>query len=284
MVRKITDTHIHIWDFDKARYAWLENDLSILNRNYELDELEEERLQAGITAGILVQSANNSEDTDWMLAVAAKTAWIRGVVGWLPLQNPEATARLLAEKYIQDPLFRGVRHLIHNEEDPAWLLQETVLESLALIASHGLTYDLVGTLPAHIETALTVARKIPGLRMVFDHLNQPPLVIRERFGRWGALMQEAAGYPHLWIKISGLGATAQKGEDWLAADIMPYVEFALNQFGADRCLCGGDWPVSLLAGSYARTWKIYREAIEGLLQPEEADKVFYLNAQYFYGL
>ena len=90
---QIIDTHIHCWNFSKAEYAWLKNDTSILNRTYNIEEIETERIIAGIKNGILVQSANNFEDTDWMLEVAKKTNWITGVVGWLPLMNPEATVK-----------------------------------------------------------------------------------------------------------------------------------------------------------------------------------------------
>lgn len=284
MSGKIIDTHVHVWNLDKASYSWLEWSDPILNRSYHIQELEEERNQAGITAGVLVQSANSLEDTDWMLAVATQTDWIRGVVGWLPLQNPEATASLLSDKYSKNPCFKGVRHLIHNEPDPAWLLQKGVLESLHIIASYGLPYDLVGTQPAHIQTALTLAREVPGLRMVFDHLNQPPIATREQFGRWGELMQEAAGHSRFYIKLSGLGTASRQGPGWSAAAIGPYVAFALEQFGADRCMCGSDWPVGLQAGSYVHSWEVYKEVVNGLLKPADAEKVFCRNAQEFYDL
>lgn len=284
MFGKIIDTHVHVWNLDKASYSWLQHSDPILNRTYHIEELERERIGAGITEGVLVQSANNLEDTDWMLAVAAQTAWIRGVVGWLPLPDPTATARLLADKYSRNLYFKGIRHLIHNEPDPAWLLQERVLESLRIVASYGLSYDLVGTTPAHIQTALALAREVPGLRMVFDHLNQPPMAGGERFGRWGALMREAAGHPRFYIKISGLGTASRQGPHWSAATIEPYVAFALEQFGAGRCMCGSDWPVGLQAGSYAHTWEVYKEVINGLLKPQELEKVLWGNALDFYCL
>src|SRR5688572_10927674 len=104
-MQQLIDTHIHIWNFSKARYEWLDNDISILKLNYEIEELETERKKAGITVGVLVQAANNLEDTDWMLEVAAGTNWLKGVVGWLPLTDPAATEELLTEKYLQHPYF-----------------------------------------------------------------------------------------------------------------------------------------------------------------------------------
>lgn len=281
-MQRIADTHIHIWDFSKAKYAWLEGNTTLLNRTYSIEEIGEERIVAGISKGILVQAANNFEDTDWMLHVADTTDWIAGIVGWLPLTDPAATIKALQQKYAKEKYFKGVRHLIHDEPDADWLLRPEVLQSLAILAEHGIPYDVVGVLPAHIETAMKVAEKIPGLRMVFDHLNQPPVASGERFGQWGERMKEAAQHPGFYMKISGLGTTSGKGDAWSAMDIQPCVEFALEQFGADRCFCGGDWPVSLLAGSYTKSWTHYKEVLSRLLNEADQEKVFYSNAAGFY--
>jgi L-fuconolactonase len=278
----IADTHIHIWDFNRADYAWLKNNTTILNRTYSIDELETERREMGISSGILVQAANNFEDTDWMLHVAENTDWIAGIVGWLPLIDPDATLKSLQRKYGKEKYFKGVRHLIHDEADPKWLLQPEVIDSLKILAEHDIPYDVVGVLPAHIETALEVATKVPGVRMVFDHLNQPPIATKERFGIWGELMKEAAKHKNFYAKISGLGTASGNFENWKAADIKPYIEFIIDQFGTDRCFCGGDWPVSLLAGSYIKTWTSYKDIINELTNESDREKIFYTNAKSFY--
>lgn len=281
---KIIDTHIHIWDFNKARYEWLENDTSILKKNFSIQDLEEERIKAKVFSGVLVQAANNFEDTEWMLAVAEKTNWIEGVVGWLPLMDPYLTQKVLLEKYLPNPYFKGVRHLIHNEPDPNWLLQPQVIESLKILSQHGVTYDIVGILTDHIRTALKVAEMVPELKMVFDHLNQPPINFKSGFGQWGDLMKEAAGNENLFAKISGLGTASGKPFQWGEEDITPAIEFALDNFGVKRCFCGGDWPVSLLAGSYEQTWNTYLKVFRGILSEDEQEKVLFQNAAKFYNL
>ncbi len=79
-MQKIIDKHIHVWNFDKAAYAWLDANTSIQNRTYHIEEIEKERNAAGVTEGVLVQAANNLEDTNWMLEVVANIDWIKGVV------------------------------------------------------------------------------------------------------------------------------------------------------------------------------------------------------------
>jgi L-fuconolactonase len=120
--------------------------------------------------------------------------------------------------------------------------------------------------------------------MVFDHLNQPPIATNQRFGEWGDLMKAAAGNKNFHAKISGLGTVVKKEHNWTAADIQPYVEFALEHFSTDRCFCGGDWPVSLLAGSYAKTWNNYTQLLGSVLNSAEQEKVFSKNAAAFYKL
>lgn len=278
------DTHLHIWNFSKAKYPWLDGNETILNRTYLIEELSAERIAVGVTKAVLVQASNNFEDTDWMLENAATVDWIAGVVGWLPLQEPELVANVLQNKYLKNNYFKGVRHLIHDESDPQWLLQPAVIESLKLLAQHNIPYDVVGVLTTHIETVLKVAELVPDLRMIFDHLNQPPIASNQKFGKWGELMQEASKNKNFYAKISGLGTTTGNMENWTEDDLKPYINFVIQEFGVDRCFCGGDWPVSLLAGSYTKTWTAYKNIIKALVNESAQKKIFESNAVQFYNL
>jgi L-fuconolactonase len=284
MIKKIIDTHVHIWDLGRADYPWLRGDESILNNTWQIEQIELERKVAGITSGVLVQASGNMEDTRVMLETAYKTGWIQGVVCWLPLMDTDATQELLEEVFLEEDYFKGVRHQIHDEKDYKWLLQPPVMESLEILASYDIPYDLVAVLPEHIGTALEVAERLPKLRMVFDHLSQPPIGTKEKFGRWGELMREAAQHTNFYAKVSGLGTASGNFKNRTAYDIKPYVEFALQHFGTDRCFCGGDWPVSELADSYTGTWQTYKDILQSLLTEQEQEKVFYSNAQQFYDL
>jgi L-fuconolactonase len=280
---EIIDTHVHIWNLAKAEYDWLKNDTSILNRSYEIEELEVEQQNTAITGGVLVQAAGNFEDTNLMLQVANATGWIKGVVGWMPLKDPSFTATALKE-YLGNPYFKGVRHQIHDEPDPQWLLQPTVTQSLSVLAAYDVPYDVVGINAQHLITAMEVAHKVPELRLMLDHMNQPPIASGTRFGEWGELMKTAASHKNIYVKISGLGTCAGKGEAWTAEDIQPYIEFVLEHFGENRCVCGGDWPVAKLAGNYQQTWQKYLKALSNILSDTAMQKVVYSNAVAFYNL
>lgn len=283
-MQRIIDTHIHIWDFSRAEYAWLKGDTSILNRTYFINEIEEERKTAGVTDGLMVQAACNLEDTRLMLEVAAKTDWLHGVVCWLPLMDTRQTEQLLQEEFLPNKYFAGMRHLIHDEADAQWLLQPAVIESLKLLAKYNKPYDVVGVKPAHIETVLKVAELVPELKMVFDHLNAPPIPMQEKFGKWGEWMKTAAQNKNFYAKISGLGTAGGNFENRTTEDIKPYVAFVLEHFGTEHCFCGGDWPVSALANTYSKTWQQIQQLVNGLTTTYQQQQLYFNNANRFYNL
>ncbi|MGC4232703.1 MAG: amidohydrolase family protein [Niabella sp.] len=280
----IIDAHVHIWDLARSGYEWLKNADGLLQQTYSLEQLEASRVAAGVDAGLLVQADNTLEDTALMIEAANSHDWIKGVVGWLPLTSSSKTEQLLQSVFSTEKYFKGVRHLIHDEADDEWLLQPEVIKSLKLVAAHHLPFDVVGVKVSHIKTALRVAELVPDLKMVFDHLNQPPVKSGDRFGEWGQYMKLAAQHKNFYVKISGLGITAGK-EKFSAAVIKPYIDFILTGFGAPRCFCGGDWPVSLLASGYVEAWDVYKQVIKELVGDEYQRRlIFSENAISFYNL
>jgi len=277
----IIDAHQHLWDLDRVAYPWLTPDMEPIARSHVASELEPQLAEAGVTHTVLVQAANSYADTEYMLEQSAIYDWMLGIVGWIPLLYPDVAGRAI-QRFRQYPLFKGVRHLIHGEEDPKWLLQDRVTESLKLLAAAGMTLDLPATLSEHMECVLILGERVPDLRMVIDHLAQPPIGTRPQ-GSWADDMRAAAENPNVYVKISGLGTASGLPETWSAADVKPYIEFALATFGTERCMCGGDWPVCNLAGGYAKAWGIYREVL-GVLSPEEQDVVLSRTANKCYSL
>jgi L-fuconolactonase len=280
---KVIDTHMHSWDLQKVRYSWLDGDTSILAQNYYPSGIEDQLRAANVSAAVMVQAANNIEDTAFMFDCAAQYPWIIGVVGWVDLLNPE-TAKKQLEAHLQNKYFKGIRHLIHDEPDHNWLLQPAVIKSLGILADYGVPFDIVGVKIEHIKAAIQVAKQIPHLKMVFDHLNHPPIATSEQFGAWGEAITEAAAMPNFYAKISGLGTCCADFNDWSANTIEPYIAFVVQHFGIDKLMIGGDWPVSLLAGDYAGTHIKYQTVLEKLVAPEHQEKIYSTNATSFYKL
>ncbi len=274
------DAHQHVWEIESGGYPTLAALPAPANRSYEPGELLPQLVATGIDATVLVQAEDHRADTDAMLAHAREHDWIAGVVGWLPLLDPDATAAG-AEAWAAEPLLVGMRHLIHDEPDPRWLLQPRVIESLGVLAEHGIPFDVVAVLPEHLQLVPMIAALVPGLRIVVDHLAKPPIAAGG-WEPWASLLAEAAAVPGVHAKISGLN-TAADPKRWSAAALERYVDHALDLFGADRLMFGGDWPIARLAGEYADVVRETAVLLADLPQPDQA-AIWGGTAERFYGL
>jgi L-fuconolactonase len=208
---------------------------------------------------VLVQSAARDDDTDYMFELADDLPWVGGIVAWCDLDD-EVSARRRLDALRARPKLRGIRHLIHLEPDPHWILRPAVQPGLALLAERGLVLELPAEYPEHIGDVPELARRHPGLRIVIDHLGKPPLG-SPQMDAWEELLRAAAAQPNVYAKVSGLNTVAPS-RDWSAADLEPAVIVAVEAFGADRLACGSDWPVALLNGDYERVWRETTAAIE----------------------
>ncbi len=270
------DTHQHYWKLSEVDYPWLIPDYGAIYDTFTPEQLAPQLKAAGVDKTVVVQSANSYEDTASMLVKADYNDWIGAVVGWVNLLDPEEATRRL-EMYTKDPRFVGIRHLIHEEPDGDWVVQPVVIESLKVLAGHGMTFDVVAVFPNHLKHVPTLAEKVPDLKMVIDHLAKPP--VGEKESPWFDQMKAAAQSPNVYAKLSG----QFDNPDWTVADVQPYVDFALEQFGPERVMFGSDWPVCILGGSYSSVWANTQTLIAGLAEAEK-DAVLGGNAVGFYNI
>jgi L-fuconolactonase len=261
------DTHQHFWNLNKVAYPRLTPDDGRLYANYEPRDLDPQRQAAGIDLTVLVQSMNSLEDTVAMLTQAEDYAWIGGVVGWVPLADP-AAARVALNRFRRHPKFRGMRHLLHLEADADWILQSAVRKSLRLLAEYGLSFDFGAIYPQHLQHVAPLAAALPELAMIIDHLGAPPIKARA-FGAWAEQLAAAARCPNVYAKLSGLVTSADHA-NWTVADLVPYVDFALEHFGADRLMFGSDWPVCTLAADYGLVQAALKQALAPRTEAERA--------------
>lgn len=253
MTFPIIDAHQHVWDPSRAEYDWLDASSAPIDRAITLEELLPELRAAGVNHTVQVESADNKEDTQLMKNSAdAHPDVVAAIVGYAPLDRPDELAATL-ESWQADSRMVGVRNLIHTKPDPDWLLRDDVSNGLQALESAGLTLDVVAVLPRHLELVPILSERFPRLRMVIDHLAKPPIGLVDR-EPWWSLIADAAANPLVTAKVSGLySATADIGE-WSTASVRPFFERAVEVFGAQRLMYGGDWPISILAGGYSRVW------------------------------
>lgn len=272
------DTHQHFWTFDPARYGWISPDMPVLRRNYAPGDLEPELARAGVAATIAVEARGHLEETDQLLDIAARTPFVRGVVGWLPLTEPNAAA--LIERYAESPKLRGVRHWMGAPDDCDYMTSEALHAGVALLEPAGLSYDLM-LWPRQLPAVARFVDRHPRQRFILDHFAKP-FIAEGRLEPWGADLRALAERPNVYCKLSGLTTEADKAH-WTLADLQPYVDLALDAFGPERLLFGSDWPVCTLATSYAR-WVGTVEALLDPLSDTERERIFAGTAREVYGV
>jgi L-fuconolactonase len=280
--RVIIDAHQHFWNLSRAKYEWLDRtDNEAINRSIEFADVEPLLTRNGIDRTVLVQAADNDEDTDYLLDVAAEHSRVAGVVVFVALDEPKrASARL--DELRRNPLVVGVRNLIHDQPDPDWLLRPDVGEGLALLEERNIPFDIVSVLPRHLEHVPTLCRRYPALLMVIDHLSKPPIKA-DGHAMWRHRLAAAAESPHVFAKVSGLYPAAGPLDEWDVDDLRASFDTALEVFGPDRLMFGSDWPVSILAGGYDRVWDALAQLC-GELDPDARDAILFRTAESFYGL
>ena len=278
---QVIDAHHHLWDPARADYPWLSGRYAPIRRRFGAEDLAPHLVAAGVDRTVLVQTRSSLSETREFLATAAAAPFIAGVIGWVDLTDPAvgATIAELQAGPLGDRLV-GIRHQVHDEADPEWLLRSDVRRGLAAVAAAGLVYDLL-VRPRELPAALTVARAMPGTRFVLDHLAKPPIASAE-LEPWAALLAEFGPLEHVALKVSGL-VTEADWRTWTVDDLRPYVEHAVQVFGPHRLMFGSDWPVCLVAASYEDVVGATR-ALTAELASAEREAIFGTTAARVYGL
>ncbi|MEK9284977.1 MULTISPECIES: amidohydrolase family protein [unclassified Bradyrhizobium] len=278
----VIDGHQHFWDPARADYPWMEApELAPIRRAFGPVDLAPLLKANGIDASILVQCRSALAETEEFLRIASATPSVIGVVGWADLTDgalDETLHRLRTspggEKLV------GIRHQVHDESDPDWLLREDVQRGLTAVFAHDLAYDLL-VRSRELPAAIATAQAFPKARFVLDHAAKPPIADGGS-AEWSDRIAALAACGNVWCKISGL-ATEAKWDDWTAERLFPYVDHVAKCFGEDRLIFGSDWPVCLLAGSYSEI-KGALEACLAKLGPHVREKAFGANAKAAYRL
>jgi L-fuconolactonase len=268
MTVPVVDAHHHLWDPARADYPWMTDELAPIRRRFDTADLLPLLDAAGVDASVLVQTRSSASESREFLATAAATPRIAGVVAWTDLTSPAVADDLAALREAPGGgRLVGIRHQVHDEPDPDWLLRPEVRRGLVAVEAAGLAYDLLvrtRELPAALETA----RALPGSRFVIDHLAKPP--IRDgAMSPWAERLGAFAALPNVACKLSGL-VTEADWVRWSIEDLRPFVDQALAVFGPARLLFGSDWPVSLLASPYQGVVDTARALIAELTASERA--------------
>ena len=272
------DAHQHFWKYDAVRDSWNTDEMSVLRRDFLPEELARECQTNGIDASVAVQADQSENETHFLLDVAERNSRIAGVVGWVDLRSPRVAERL--EFYSRFEKLRGFRHIAQAEPDNRFLVGSDFLRGISQLRQFGFTYDIL-IYPRQLPAALELVAKFPEQRFVIDHLAKPDIKTRD-IATWAKLMREVGEHPNTFCKLSGM-VTEADWRGWKPDDFKPYLDVLFEAFGPARLMFGSDWPVCLLAASYAQVKQIVDDYLQNV-SARDREKIFGGNAAQFYGL
>ncbi|MBC6698593.1 amidohydrolase family protein [Hymenobacter puniceus] len=259
------DAHQHFWHFDARRDTWITPDMVAIQRDFLPSDLEPLLHRHGLDGCVAVQASQSTAETEFLLELAARHDFIRGVVGWVDLQA-ENVAEQLAH-YAQFDKLKGFRHILQGETDRALMLRPDFRRGIAALQPHGFTYDLL-IQPDQLPFAAKLAAEFPHQLFVLDHLAKP-LIKAGELEPWRRELQALAAHENVVCKVSGL-VTEADWQHWAPQDFRPYLDVVFDAFGPARVLFGSDWPVCNVAGSYGRVVELVQDYVTRFSVAEQA--------------
>src|SRR6185312_7164465 len=271
------DAHVHFWKYNAIKDAWITDEMALLQRDFFPQDLKPVLQENGVTGIVAVQADQSQKETEFLSQLANKNPFIKGIVGWVDLQNKNVEDRLL---YWSDyPVIKGLRHLVQAEAD-GFLKKEAFLNGIKLLKNFDFTYDIL-IYPNQLKEAIQFVNKFPNQKFILDHCAKP-CIRDQKINEWEIEIKEIAQNENVYCKVSGL-VTEAKWNEWKTEDLHSYLDVVFEFFGTDKILFGSDWPVMLLSSTYSK-WKKLIEEYMLQFSDEEKQKVFDTNAIKFYNL
>lgn len=271
------DAHVHFWKYNKVRDAWITDEMKILQKDFLPADLENETLENDVEGIVAVQADQSENETAFLLNLSEKNRVIKGVVGWIDLQNKNVEKKLAY--YSNIALIKGFRHIVQSEPE-GFLLNKKFLNGIKCINDFKFSYDIL-IYENQLKETIEFVNKFPSQKFIIDHCAKPSIK-NKSINHWKELMKEIAKNENVFCKLSGL-ITEAKWNQWSEKELYPYFDAVFDFFGTGRILFGSDWPVMLLSGTYSK-WKNLLENYMKQFSSEDKQKVFRENAIRFYNL
>ena len=272
------DSHQHFWRYNSAEYGWITPDKARLRRDYLPADLQPLLLANGFDGSIAIQARQSLEETEWLLSLADRYHFIKGVVGWVDLCSPDLEEQL--QQVGHHPKLVGVRHVLHDESDDEFMMRPDFRRGIGRLADYNLTYDLL-IFVKHLPAAIRLVQEFPAQRFVLDHIAKPDIRGRA-ISPWDQGISRLANLPNIFCKLSGM-VTEAEWLRWQPSDYLAYLNLICSAFGTDRLMIGSDWPVCTLSSPYGATMGIVIQYLEQF-PPAVRERIMGGNCARAYGI
>lgn len=271
------DSHQHFWKFDPIRDSWIDDSMLKIQSDFlpeDLSPLLSENKFAGCVA---VQASQSEEETNFLLDLASKNNFIKGVVGWVDLRDENISERL--NHFSKYKKLKGFRHVVQGEADD-FMFRKDFRNGIAALKKFNYTYDIL-IFHRQLPAAIDLVKSFPDQAFVIDHIAKPDIKSGDIVS-WKKGIQEIAKFKNVSCKISGM-VTEADWNSWKTDDLKPYLDVIFENFSADKILFGSDWPVCNVASDYTEVVKTLENYISQF-STQDQNKIWFENAKSFYKL
>ena len=272
------DSHQHFWKYNAQTHDWINDEMSVIQRDFLPSDLEPILKQNNIEGCVAVQADQSEAETDFLLELAKKNSFIKGVVGWVDLLADDVYESL--ERYAECEKVKGFRHVVQGETDSEFMLRPKFKNGITELGAYDFTYDIL-IYHFQLEQAINLVKLFPDQKFVVDHIAKPDIKSGE-YAERQTNIKKLALHQNVYCKISGM-VTEGEWKDWKNSDFKIYLDTVVKAFGTDRLMYGSDWPVCLVAGNYEEQLSIVQEYFSSFSTLEKK-KIMGGNAVKFYQL
>ncbi len=272
------DAHQHFWKYHPARHTWMSDEMEVLKTDLMPPDLLPHLQNCSLDGCVAVQADQSEDENSFLLGLAEKYNFIRGVVGWVDLQAENVEERLAY--YQQFPKMKGFRHVLQDETQRDFMLRPAFMRGISFLEKYNYTYDIL-IFTDQLPYALDFVQQFPTQRFVIDHIAKPNIKA-QIMGEWQNYMTKIAASNNVYCKISGL-VTEADWKNWKKEDFKAYLDVVVDCFGTDRIMYGSDWGVCQLAATYEAQFEIVNDYFSSF-SASAKDQFFGGNAVKFYRL
>ena len=259
--RSVIDPHIHLWRLGDGRDIWIRERIEALSRDFGLAEFHAQSGRARLCVeGVhVVQASATVAETEEFLVAGQHDPFIRGVVGWVDLEDDTGRLGETLDRLMGLGPLSGIRAYPRREFDIGWLSLPAVRRGLGVLAGRGLPMDALAncTQLAALRSALDPLEELVA---VVNHGGRPFVLTGDLRG-WREDIAALAARPRTYCKLSGLVERA--GVEWQAETLKPWVGALLETFGPGRLIFASNWPVMTLMSTYARWLDTLDDLLDG---------------------
>jgi L-fuconolactonase len=271
------DSHQHFWKFDPMRDSWIDDSMRQIQRDFLPEDLLPLLAENKFQGCMAVQASQSEEETNFLLDLASKNDFIKGVVGWVDLRDENITERL--SHFSKYEKLKGFRHVVQGEPDD-FMFGKDFRNGISALKQFDFTYDIL-IFHRQLPAAIDLAKSFPEQAFVIDHIAKPDIKSGD-IASWKKGIKEIAKFKNVSCKISGM-VTEADWNQWKPSDLKPYLDVIFENFSTDKLMFGSDWPVCNVASNYTEVVKTLEDYIT-LFSIEDQNKIWYENAKSFYKL